>query len=88
MPVQQLLDWPGSQQKPAMNTAKSLYFGSHCTSPFKMRGRGAKPERYTLDHHAEAGWGCVLRVLFTPGQEVATALYASGQRPQMLVYTG
>jgi hypothetical protein len=82
---------PGFQQNAAMNTAKNLYFGSHCTAPSKMRGRAAKPESYTLHHHAEAGWGCVPRVLFTPGQEVTMARYECGQpgqKPQMLIYTG
>ena len=88
MPVQQHRDWPGPQQNAAMNTAKNLYFGSHCTAPSKMRGRAAKPEPYTLHHHAEAGWGCVPRVLFSPGQEVTMAQYLSAKEPQMLIYTG
>jgi hypothetical protein len=88
MLVQQLFDLPGFQQNAAMNTDRNLYFGSHCTAPSRMRGRTARPEPYTLHHHAEAGWGCVPRVLFTPGQEVTMALYQSGQKPQMLVYTG
>jgi hypothetical protein len=53
-----------------------------------MRGRSARPEPYTLHSHAEAGWGCAPRVLFTPGQDVTMALYQSGQQPQMLIYTG
>lgn len=88
MLVQRLFDKPGFQQNAAMNTARNLYFGSHCTAPSKMRGRSARPEHYTLHHHAEAGWGCVPRVLFTPGQEVTMALYQSGEQPQMLIYTG
>jgi len=88
MLVQQLFDKPGFQQNAAMNTARNLYFGSHCTAPSKMRGRSARPEHYTLHDHAEAGWGCVPRVLFTPGQEVTMALYQSGQQPQMVIYTG
>jgi L-fucose isomerase-like protein len=88
MLIQRLFDKPGFQQNAAMNTAKNLYFGSHCTAPSKMRGRSAAPEHYTLHHHAEAGWGCVPRVLFTPGQEVTMALYQSGAEPQMLVYSG
>jgi len=88
MLIQQLFDEPGFQQNAAMNTARNLYFGSHCTAPSKMRGRSARPERYTLHHHAEAGWGCVPRVLFTPGQDATMALYQSGEQPQMLIYTG
>jgi hypothetical protein len=88
MLIQRLFDKPGFQQNAAMNTARNLYFGSHCTAPSRMRGRSATPERYTLHHHAEAGWGCVPRVLFTPGQEVTMALYQSGQEPRMLVYSG
>lgn len=88
MLIQQLFDKPGFQQNAAMNTARNLYFGSHCTAPSKMRGRSAPPEPYTLHHHAEAGWGCVPRVLFTAGQEVTMALYLSGEQPQMLIYTG
>ena len=88
MLIQRLFDLPGFQQNSAMNTARNLYFGSHCTAPSKMRGRSAPPEHYTLHHHTESGWGCVPRVLFTPGQEVTMALYQSGQEPQMLVYSG
>jgi hypothetical protein len=42
--------------------------------------------------HAEAGWGCVPRVLFTPGQEITVAKYlhasSDAGTPQMLVYSG
>ena len=88
MLIQRLFDKPGFQQNAAMDTARNLYFGSHCTAPSKMRGRSAPAEHYTLHHHAEAGWGCVPRVLFTPGQEVTMALYQSSAEPQMLVYSG
>lgn len=88
MMVQQLLDLPGFQQNAAMNTERNLYFGSHCTCPSRMRGRAAPPEPFILRNHAEAGWGCVPQVLFTKGQEVTMALYLSGQKPQMLLYTG
>lgn len=57
-----------------------------------MRGVDAAPEPYMLMNHAEAGWGCVPRVLFTPGQEVTVAKYLSvrseEEKPQMLVYSG
>ncbi|MBM3889275.1 MAG: hypothetical protein FJ388_09140 [Verrucomicrobia bacterium] len=71
-----------------MNTERNLYFGSHCTCPSRMRGRAAPPEPFILRNHAEAGWGCVPQVLFTKGQEVTMALYLSGPKPQMLLYTG
>ena len=53
-----------------------------------MNGLDAPAEPYILRSHAEAGWGCVPRVLFTPGQEVTMALYLSGAKPQMIVYSG
>ena len=88
MLVEQLFDRPGFQQNAAMNTEQNLYFGSHCTCPSKMRGRNAPPEPYVLRNHAEAGWGCVPRVLLTPGQEVTMAQYRPGKEPQMHVYSG
>jgi hypothetical protein len=43
-------------------------------------------------NHAEAGWGCVPRVLFSPGQDVTITKYlsvkADSEKPQMLVYSG
>jgi hypothetical protein len=88
MLVQQLFDRPGFQQNASMNTERNLFFGAHCTAPSRMRGRSAPPEPYILHNHAEAGWGCVPRVLFTPGQEATMALYLSGEKPQMIVYSG
>jgi len=88
MLVQQLFDRPGFQQNAAMNTETNLYFGAHCTSPSKMNGVDAAPERYILRTHAEAGWGCVPQVLFAPGQEVTMAQYFSGEDPRMLIYSG
>jgi L-fucose isomerase-like protein len=88
MLVQQLFDLPGFQQNASMNTENNLYFGAHCTAPSKMQGRQGPSEPYILRNHAEAGWGCVPRVLFSAGQEVTMALYMSGQTPQMLLYTG
>jgi len=83
MLVQQLFDKPGFQQNASMETEKNLYFGAHCTSPSKMNGPGTKPEPYILMNHAEAGWGCVPRVLFTKNQEVTMAQYLPKQIPGM-----
>lgn len=88
MIVEKLLGMPGFQQNAAMNTERNLYFGAHCTCPSRMRGVNAPPEPFILRNHAEAGWGCVPQVLFTKGQEVTMALYLSGAKPQMLLYTG
>lgn len=88
MLVQRLFDRPGFQQNAAVNTEQNLYFGAHCTSPSRMNGPDAPAEPYCLRSHAEAGWGCVPRVLFPPDQEVTMALYLAGDKPQMLVYSG
>ncbi len=88
MMVQQLFDKPGFQQNAAMDTAKNLYFGAHCTCASKMNGVGTTPEPLILRSHAEAGWGCVPRVLLKEGQEVTMALYLSGEKPQLLLYSG
>ncbi len=88
MLVQALFGLPGFQQNAGMDTERNLYFGAHCTSPSKMNGPDGPAERYILRSHAEAGWGCVPRVLFTPGQPATIALYESGESPRMLVYSG
>ena len=92
MLLQYLFDRPGFQHNPTVDTEKNHYFCAHCTSATKMRGRDAAPEPYMLMNHAEAGWGCVPRVLFSPGQEVTIAKYLSvmsdSEMPQMLVYSG
>jgi len=88
MLVEQLFDRPGFQQNAAMDTEQNLYFGAHCTCPSKMHGRTAPPEPYILRNHAEAGWGCVPRVLLTPGQEITMAQYLPGKEPKMYVYSG
>ena len=67
MLVQQLFGKPGFQQNAAMDTERNLYFGSHCTSATRMNGPSTAAEPYELRNHAEAGWGCVPRVLFTAG---------------------
>jgi hypothetical protein len=88
MLVQHLFDRPGFQQNAAMDTERNLYFGSHCTSASKMNGPAGRAEPYELRSHAEAGWGCVPRVLFPVGQELTLAQYRPAQTPEMLIYTG
>jgi len=92
MLLQQLFDRPGFQHNPTAETETNHYFCAHCTSASKMRGCNEKPEPYVLMSHAEAGWGCVPRVLFTPDQEVTIAKYlrvrTEDETPQMLVYSG
>lgn len=88
MLVQCLFDRPGFQQNASMDTARNLYFGAHCTCPSRMLGPGGPVRPYILRSHAEAGWGCVPRVLFEKGQEVTLAQYLTGEKPEMLVYTG
>jgi L-fucose isomerase-like protein len=92
MLMQYLFDKPGFQHNPTVETEKNHYFCAHCTSASRMDGPNASPEPYMLMSHAEAGWGCVPRVLFTPGQEVTISKYLSVRSesgtPQMLVYSG
>lgn len=86
--IQELFGLPGFQQNAAMDTEKNLYFGAHCTSPSKMHGPGAPAEPYILRNHAEAGWGCVPRVLFSKGQDVTLTEYHVAEEPTMLIYSG
>jgi hypothetical protein len=92
MLLQYLFDRPGFQHNPTVETEQNHYFCAHCTSASRMKGAGAPPEPYMLMNHAEAGWGCVPRVLFTPGQDVTITKYlsvkADSEKPQMLVYSG
>ncbi len=92
MLYQYLFDRPGFQHNPTVETEKNHYFCAHCTSASRMNGPGSKPEPYVLMNHAEAGWGCVPRVLFTPKKQVTIAKYLSvrsdSETPQMLVYSG
>lgn len=88
MLVQQLFDKPGFQQNASMETEKNHYFGAHCTCASKLNGTTAPAEPYILMSHAEAGWGCVPRVLWPPGKPVTMALYLYGEKPRMLIYTG
>jgi len=92
MLMQYLFDKPGFQHNPTVETERNHYFCAHCTSASKMNGAGSPPEPYMLMSHAEAGWGCVPRVLFSPGEEVTITKYlrvrSKAETPQMLVYTG
>ncbi|MCC6699092.1 MAG: hypothetical protein IT365_25940 [Candidatus Hydrogenedentes bacterium] len=85
---QYLFNRPGFQQNASMDTVQNLYFGAHCTCPSRMNGPGTRPEPYVLRSHAEAGWGCVPRVLLTEGQDVTLAYYMSSDAPELAVYTG
>lgn len=91
MLLQQLCVRPGFQHNPSVDTEKNHYFCAHCTSASKMNGVDGASEPYILRSHAEAGWGCVPRVLFSKGQEVTIAKYLSsknGEKPQLLLYSG
>jgi len=88
MLVQQLFGKPGFQQNASMETESNHYFGAHCTCPSKLSGKDGPSQPYILMSHAEAGWGCVPRVLWPVGQEVTMAQYVSGETPQMYIYSG
>ena len=88
MLVQQLFDKPGFQQNASMETEKNHYFGAHCTCASKLSGTTGPSQPYILMSHAEAGWGCVPRVLWRIGQEVTIAQYLSVETPQMYLYSG
>ncbi|MBN2329778.1 MAG: hypothetical protein JXR73_21735 [Candidatus Omnitrophica bacterium] len=89
MLIQQLFNKPAFQHNPSMDTEKNHYFAAHCTSASKMNGPGGRAEPYILRSHAEAGWGCVPRVLFPAGQDVTFIKYLSRENPpQILVYSG
>jgi len=86
--VQELFGKPGFQQNASMDTENNLYFGAHCTCASRLTGLGGPSEPYELMHHAEAGWGCVPRVLWRPGWRVTMAQYRWGETPRMYVYSG
>jgi len=88
MLVQQLFGKPGFQQNASMETEKNCYFGAHCTCASKLSGTAGPSQPYILMSHAEAGWGCVPRVLWPVGCEVTMAEYLSGKTPQMYIYSG
>lgn len=89
MLIQQLFGLPAFQHNPSMDTVKNRYVGAHCTCASRMQGPGGPAEPFILRNHAEAGWGCVPRVLFPAGQEATFIKYLSAQNPpQMLLYGG
>jgi len=88
MLVQQLFDKPGFQQNASMETEENHYFGAHCTCASKLSGTTGPSEAYILMSHAEAGWGCVPRILWPQGREVTMAQYLPGNTPKMYVYSG
>lgn len=88
MLVQHLFEKPGFQQNASMETEKNHYFGAHCTCASKLGGLGAPSEPYILMSHAEAGWGCVPRVLWRPGEKVTIAQYLPREKPEMHIYSG
>ncbi len=92
MLLQYLFERPGFQHNPTVETERNHYFCAHCTSATRMKGLDAPAEPYVLMNHAEAGWGCVPRVLFSPGQDVTITKYlsvkADSEKAQMLVYSG
>ncbi len=88
MLVQELFDRPGFQQNASMETEKNHYFGAHCTSASKLKGTTTAAEPYILMNHAEAGWGCVPRVLWPVGKDVTMAQYRPGETPRMHIYSG
>jgi len=88
MLAQQLFDRPGFQHNASMETEKNHYFGAHCTCASKLGGTNGPSEPYILMSHAEAGWGCVPRVLWRTGQDVTMAQYLSGETPRMYIYSG
>ena len=53
-----------------------------------MRGVDQPPEPIALRSHAEAGWGCVPRVLFSENQDVTISKYLHGDSAQLLLYSG
>ena len=88
MLVQQLFDKPGFQQNASIETEKNHYFGAHCTCASKLNGTNLSSEPYILMSHCEAGWGCVPRVLWSPGRDVTMAQYFPRETPQMVIYSG
>jgi hypothetical protein len=88
MLVQELFGKPGFQQNASMETDRNHYFGAHCTCASKLSGTTGPSEPYILMNHAEAGWGCVPRVLWRAGQEATIAQYVPGETPKMHIYSG
>ncbi|MCG3196757.1 MAG: hypothetical protein GHCLOJNM_01233 [bacterium] len=88
MLLQSLFGKPGFQHNPGVDNERNHYFCAHCTSASRMRGIHHDPERIALRSHAEAGWGCVPRVLFSEDQEVTISKYLAGEAPKLLLYSG
>ncbi len=92
MLLQELFNKPAFQHNEMVDTEKNTYFAAHCTSASKMAGFDKEHEPYELWSHAEAGWGCVPRVLMKPGTPVTITYYhsaGSGEaRPKMAICTG
>ncbi len=85
---QQLFERPGFQHNPACDTAKNLFYGSHCTSPRRLEGPAGPGSDYILRNHAEAGVGTVPQVLWPEGKEITIGQYVVGEKPAMYIYTG
>ena len=92
MLLQELFNKPAFQHNEMVDTEKNTYFAAHCTSASKMKGFGNESEPYEMWDHAEAGWGCVPRVLMEPGTPVTVTYYhaagSEGERPKMAIYSG
>ena len=92
MLLQELFNKPAFQHNEMVDTEKNTYFAAHCTSASKMKGFDAEQEPYELWDHAEAGWGCVPRVLMEPGTPVTVTYYhaagSENERPKMAIYSG
>lgn len=88
MIVEELFGRPGFQQNASCETEKNHYFGAHCTCPTRLSGKDQPPEPYLLRNHAESGVGVVPQVLWRTGQAVTMAHYLSGEKPEMIVYSG
>ena len=89
MLVQHLFDRPGFSQNYCLETEKNHYFGSHCTCASKLFGTTKPAEPYLLRDYAHTNDPtCCPQVLWREGEAVTMAMYLTGQRPQMLVYSG
>jgi len=89
---QELFDKPTFQHNESVDTETNLYFGAHCTSASRLAGFDTEPEPLELMSHAEAGWGCVPRVLMKPETPVTLGYYLppvdENGKARMAIYTG